>query len=201
MLAGWLLFTIAAAMAVGWLYGGKAWCQYFCPMAPVQAIYSTPMGLLGSKAHLSSTPITQSMCRTTTASGEEQSACVACQQPCIDIDAERMYWARLGSPAFAFERYAYLGLVVGYFLYYYLYAGNWGYYFSGAWARQPNQLTLLLSPGLFLFGEPINSPRIVAVPLVLGLFTWLGWLDGPNTSARRQYRCRAAGRLRRRSAP
>ena len=78
VLAAWLLFTIAAAIAVGWLYGGKAWCQYFCPMAPVQSIYSTPAGLLGSKAHLSPTPITQSMCRTITADGREQSACVAC---------------------------------------------------------------------------------------------------------------------------
>ena len=193
VLAGWLLFTIAAAIAVGWLYGGKAWCQYFCPMAPVQAIYSTPAGLLGSKAHQSPTPITQSMCRTTTASGEEQSACVACQQPCIDIDAERMYWARLGTPSFAFERYAYVGLVVGFFLYYYLYAGNWEYYFSGAWARQPNQLALLLSPGLFLFGQPINVPRIVAVPLVLGLSTWLGWLGGRAIEAWMRRRVRRQG--------
>lgn len=42
VLAGWLLFTIAAAMAVGYWYGGKSWCQYFCPMAPVQSIYSEP---------------------------------------------------------------------------------------------------------------------------------------------------------------
>jgi hypothetical protein len=193
VLAGWLLFTIAAAIAVGWLYGGKAWCQYFCPMAPVQSIYSTPAGLLGSKAHQSPTPITQSMCRVTTASGEEQSACVACQQPCIDIDAERMYWARLGTPAFAFERYGYLGLVVGYFLYYYLYAGNWDYYFSGAWARQSNQLALLLSPGLFLFGQPINLPRIVAVPLVLGLCTWLGWLGGRAIEGWMRHRVRRQG--------
>ena len=193
VLAGWLLFTIAAAIAVGWLYGGKAWCQYFCPMAPVQAIYSTPAGLLGSKAHQSPTPITQSMCRITTASGEEQSACVACQQPCVDIDAERMYWARLGTPAFTFERYGYLGLVVGYFLYYYLYAGNWDYYFSGAWARQPQQLALLLSPGLFLFGQPIHVPRIVAVPLVLGVCTWLGWLGGRAIEAWMRRRVRRQG--------
>ncbi|MFM7466166.1 MAG: cyclic nucleotide-binding domain-containing protein [Cyanobium sp.] len=193
VLAGWLLFTIAAAITVGWLYGGKAWCQYFCPMAPVQSIYSTPAGLLGSKAHLSPTPITQSMCRTTTANGEEQSACVACQQPCIDIDAERMYWARLGTCAFAFERYAYLGLVVGYFLYYYLYAGNWDYYFSGAWARQSDQLALLLSPGLFLFGQPINLPRIVAVPLVLGLCTWFGWLGGRAIEGWMRHRVRRQG--------
>jgi len=193
VLAAWLLFTIAAAITVGWLYGGKAWCQYFCPMAPVQAIYSTPAGLLGSKAHQSPTPITQSMCRTTTANGEQQSACVACQQPCIDIDAERLYWARLGTPAFAFERYGYLGLVVGYFLYYYLYAGNWDYYFSGAWARQPDQLALLLSPGIFVLGQAINVPRIVAVPLVLGLTTWLGWLGGRAIEAAMRRRARRQG--------
>jgi hypothetical protein len=193
VLAGWLLFTIAAAIAVGWLYGGKAWCQYFCPMAPVQAIYSTPSGLLGSRAHMSSSAISQSMCRTVAADGEEQSACVACQNPCIDIDAERLYWARLPTPSFAFERYGYLGLVAGYFLYYYLYAGNWDYYFSGAWARQNDQLALLLSPGLFLFGQPIAVPRLVAVPLVLGLFTWLGWLGGRAVEAWMRRRARQQG--------
>jgi hypothetical protein len=118
---------------------------------------------------------------------------VACQQPCIDIDAERMYWARLPSPSFAFERYGYFGLVVGYFLYYYLYAGNWDYYFSGAWARQGDQLALLLSPGLFLFGQPIPVPRLVAVPLVLGLATWLSWLGGRATEAWMRARGRRQG--------
>lgn len=178
VLFAWLTFTIACAIAVGWLYGGKSWCQYFCPMAPVQSIYSTPSGLLGSRAHMAATPITQSMCRTVQPDGSEQSACVACQQPCIDIDAERTYWARLPTPAFAFERYGYVGLVVGYFLYYYLYAGNWDYYFSGVWLRQSNQLELLLRPGLYLFGQVINVPRLVAVPLVLGLCTWLGVVAG-----------------------
>jgi len=194
VLAGWLLFTIAMAIAVGWFYGGKAWCQYFCPMAPVQSIYSTPTGLLGSKAHMSEQPITQSMCRTVLEDGSEQSACVACQQPCIDIDAERMYWARIDSPQFAFERYGYLGLVVGYFLYYYLYAGNWTYYFSGAWQRQSDQLSLLLAPGLTLFGHSIDLPRIVAVPLVLGLSTWLGWLAGRGIEAALRSRQRRVGR-------
>ena len=174
VLAGWLLFTIAAAITVGYLFGGKAWCQYFCPMAPVQAIYSTPSGLMGSKAHTSEELITQSMCRTVLPDQSEQSACVACQQPCIDIDAERMYWAGIDKPAAGFDRYGYVGLVIGYFVYYYLYAGNWNYYFSGAWLRQSDQIASLLRPGLFLFGEPINLPKLVAVPLVLGVFTWLG---------------------------
>ncbi|MEA5474548.1 cyclic nucleotide-binding domain-containing protein [Synechococcus sp. CCY9201] len=178
VLFAWLSFTIVCAIAVGWLYGGKSWCQYFCPMAPVQSIYSTPTGLLGSRAHMAATPITQSMCRTVQPDGAEQSACVACQQPCIDIDAERTYWARLPTPAFAFERYGYVGLVLGYFLYYYLYAGNWDYYFSGVWLRQSDQLALLLRPGFVLFGQPIDVPRLVAVPLFLGLCTWLGVLVG-----------------------
>jgi Cyclic nucleotide-binding domain len=182
ILALWLLFTIAAAMTVGYLYGGKSWCNYFCPMAPVQRIYSEPGGLLGSKAHTSERSITQSMCRTILPDGSEQSACVACQNPCLDIDSERSYWDGLNKPESAFLRYSYVGLVVGYFSYYYLYAGGWDYYVSGAWARQPDQLSSLLSPGFYLFGQAINIPKLVAVPITLGMFTavghWLGkWIE------------------------
>ena len=46
------LVTIAAALLVGWAYGGKAWCQYFCPMAPVQTVITGQRGALGSTAHL-----------------------------------------------------------------------------------------------------------------------------------------------------
>jgi CRP-like cAMP-binding protein len=178
VLAGWLLFTIAAAIAVGYFYGGKSWCQYFCPMAPVQSIYSEPGGLLSSKAHMSAQPITQSMCRTVLPEGKEQSACVACQNPCIDIDSERTYWDSLNKPETTFLRYGYVGLVVGYFGYYYLYAGNWNYYFSGAWLRQTDQLASLFDPGLYLFGQAIDIPKLVAVPLVLGACTAIGYWGG-----------------------
>ncbi|WP_026080050.1 cyclic nucleotide-binding domain-containing protein [Spirulina subsalsa] len=178
VLASWVLFTIAMAIFVGYWYGGKSWCQYFCPMAPVQSIYSEPGGLLGSKAHTSEPLITQSMCRTVLSDGKEQSACVACQNPCIDIDAERTYWNSLNKPETQFLRYGYVGLVIGYFSYYYLYAGNWNYYFSGAWLGQTDQLASLLNPGLYLFGQVINIPKLVAVPLVLGTCTALGYWGG-----------------------
>lgn len=174
----WLIFTIAAAIAVGYFYGGKSWCQYFCPMAPVQTVFSEPRGLLGSKAHMSDRRITQSMCRTVLPDGNEQSACVACQSPCIDIDSERTYWDKLNQPEESFIRYSYVGLVIGYFVYYYLYAGNWNYYFSGVWNRDPNQLAALMSPGLYLFGAPIAIPKLFAVPLVLGGFTAIGYFAG-----------------------
>ncbi|MFM7370491.1 MAG: 4Fe-4S binding protein, partial [Sphaerospermopsis kisseleviana] len=95
MLTLWLLFTIAFAITVGYLYSGKSWCNYFCPMATVQRIYSEPGGLFSSQAHTSEQLITQSMCRTTLPDGKEKSACVACQNPCIDIDSERTYWSDL----------------------------------------------------------------------------------------------------------
>ncbi len=194
VLAGWLLFTVAVAIAVGYWYGGKSWCQYFCPMAPVQSIYSEPGGLWSSKAHTSEYLVTQSMCRLVLPDGQEQSACVACQNPCIDIDAERTYWHSLNRSETAFLRYGYVGLVVGYFGYYYLYAGNWNYYFSGAWLRQSDQLASLFAPGLYLFGQGVNIPKLVAVPLVLGGCTAMGYWVGAwvekrvQAYARRQQR-------------
>jgi CRP-like cAMP-binding protein len=195
VLAGWMLFTIGAAIGVGYFYGGKSWCQYFCPMAPVQTIYSEPGGLVSSKAHMSEQTVTQSMCRTVLPDGKEQSACVACQNPCIDIDAERDYWDSLSKPKTTFLRYGYIGLVVGYFVYYYLYAGNWNYYFSGAWLRQADQLASLFSPGLYLGGQAINIPKLWAVPLVLGGSTAIGYGVGGWIEKRVQsyYRRRDAG--------
>jgi Cyclic nucleotide-binding domain/4Fe-4S binding domain len=174
----WFAITIIAAITVGYLYGGKAWCQYFCPMAPVQTVYAEPGALFSSKAQVGDKQITQSMCRTVEADGTERSACVACQNPCIDIDSERTYWDDITQPNQRWLYYGYIGLVVGYFGYYYLYAGNWDYYFSGAWARQSNQLTTLLDPGFYIFKNPIRVPKIVAVPLTLGLFSYGGYAIG-----------------------
>ena len=179
ILGTFLISTILAAIAVGYFYRGKSWCQYFCPMAPVQKIYGEPRGLFNSKAHEDhSQTITQSMCRVVKPDGREQSACVACQSPCIDIDAERSYWDGITKSEQRWLYYSYVGLVIGYACYYYLYAGNWDYYFSGAWAHQENQLATLLSPGFYLFNHPIQIPKLLAVPLTLGLFTIGSYLLG-----------------------
>ncbi len=47
----YLLATIVAAISIGYLYAGKTWCHYFCPMGPVQTIYTGTGGLMGSQAH------------------------------------------------------------------------------------------------------------------------------------------------------
>nr|MDJ0518115.1 EF-hand domain-containing protein [Trichodesmium sp. MO_231.B1] len=150
-----LTFTILAALTVGFLYGGKSWCQYICPMAPVQKIYAQPRALLNSTAHKGDRqPITQSMCRTVSPDGKELSACVACQSSCIDIDAEYSYWDGIGNRKQQWLYYGYVGLTVGYFVYYYLYAGQ-------------SFIQLLPSPlpGLF--------PVLIAVSSSLWLYrTW-----------------------------
>ena len=179
ILALFLLSSIGLVILVGYLYDGKSWCNYFCPMAPVQKIYGEPRGLLTSTAHENpSNTITQSMCRIIDAEGKEQSACVACQSPCIDIDAERSYWDGIGSPDRKLLYYGYIGLVFSFYFYYYLYAGNWDYYFSGAWTHEENLISTIFNPGFYIFETSIPIPKLVAVPLTLGFFTlasyWLG---------------------------
>ena len=117
-LAVLLLGTVAAALTVGWAYGGKTWCQYICPMGPVQQIVTAERSPLGSTAHVNnSTRITQSMCRTISSDGLEQSACVACQRNCMDIDAERSFWENLqGKRGLDWAWSSYLGLIIGFFL-------------------------------------------------------------------------------------
>ncbi|BAQ63602.1 cyclic nucleotide-binding domain-containing protein [Geminocystis sp. NIES-3709] len=178
-LAIWLLFTIFIAIFIGYFFGGKSWCNYFCPMSPVQKIYGEPQGLFTSKAHIGDDKITQSMCRIIE-DNQEKSACIACQSPCIDIDSERSYWDSINQTDRQLLYYGYFGLVIGYFLYYYLYAGNWDYYFSGIWAYEKDQLNTLLNPGFYLFNQPINIPKIIAVPLTLGMFTFISYFLGKS---------------------
>jgi hypothetical protein len=179
LLGLFLLFTIISAITVGYLYAGKTWCHYFCPMAGVQLFYGEPRGLFTSTAHdKEKTPITQSMCRRVTPEGKEESACVACNSPCLDIDAERSYWNHLDKTDYKFLYYGYVGLVIGFFLCYYFYAGNWNYFLSGAWARQPNQLATVFQAGFYIFNTAIPIPRLIAVPLTIGLSIILSYLIG-----------------------
>ncbi|MBR8837841.1 MAG: FHA domain-containing protein [Stigonema ocellatum SAG 48.90 = DSM 106950] len=166
-----LLFTIASAIGVGLLFKGKSWCQYFCPMAPVQMFFTGPRGLLGSDAHLQpQQSITQSTCRTVDSSGEEKSACVSCQSPCMDIDAERSYWEGITRYDQKLVFYGYFGLMLGFHVYYFLYSGNWEYYYSGVWSHEEGQLGTLLSPGFYIFNHPIAIPKLIAAPLTLAVF-------------------------------
>ncbi|WP_143467476.1 hypothetical protein [Leptolyngbya ohadii] len=167
-----LLVSIACAILIGYLYAGKSWCNYFCPMAPVQMIYTGPRALFGSEAHSAPNPgITQSMCRTIDPqTGQERSACVGCKLPCVDIDAEKTYWNELHKPGRRLVQYGYLGMVIAFYFYYYLYSGNWDYYFTGAWTHEDDLLEELFEPGFYIAGHSIAIPKILAIFLTYAVF-------------------------------
>jgi hypothetical protein len=186
-----LVATIVSAITIGFLYEGKSWCQYFCPMAPVQMVFNGPRGLMGSEAHQGQKQaVTQSMCRTVDKEGKEKSACVGCQSPCMDIDAERNYWETFSKPGYRFVRYGYVGLLLGYFIYFYLYAGNFDYLFTSAWLREDRSLEAVLNSGFYLVDRTIPIPKLVAVPLTLTLFIFLSYfiLLGLEKAYRRSFK-------------
>jgi hypothetical protein len=172
LLGSFFLLTLLASALVVFIYGGRSWCHYFCPFGMVQTVLTGPRGLLDSPAHQSPMgSMTQSMCRTV-AQGHEQSACISCKSPCFDIDSEKAYWEQLRHPGRKLVQYGYLGLVIGYFVYYWLYAGNFHYYFSGAWSHEAHQLEHLWQPGFYVFNQAIAIPKVVAVPMTLLAFVF-----------------------------
>ena len=181
------LLTLLSAAGVVALYGGRSWCHYVCPFGMVQTVFTGPRGLLDKPAHTAEPySLTQSMCRTVDEQGLEQSACISCKSACMDIDAEKAYWSQMHEPGRKLVQYGYLGLVVGYFAYYWLYAGNFEYYFSGVWSHESRTLAALLDPGFYVLGRAIAVPKLVAAPLTLAAFAAAGcWLC---TQLERYYR-------------
>ena len=175
LLGLFLLLTIGSAITIVYLYGGRSWCHYVCPFGMVQMVLTGLRGLLGTEAHKASDSITQSMCRTFDPKTGEGKACIGCKAPCMDIDAENAYWQQLQKPGRKLVQYGYLGLVIGYFVYFLLYAGNFDYYFSGAWNHEVNQLATIFQPGFYIFNQPIPIPKIVAVTLTLAAFAAMSY--------------------------
>jgi len=161
-----LLGVIGLAALTGVLWGGKTWCNYFCPANIVQKIYTEPGGIFESAPHFSRTALPQSMCRKTSSKGD-LSACVACTANCGDIDLQRAYWSGVLQPQRRNVYYMFFGLIIGFYGYYYLYAGSWDYYFSGIWTHESGIAHKILAPGFFIFGKAIPLPKLVAAPLTL----------------------------------
>jgi len=183
-LAALLLGVMASALVVGILWGGKTWCNYFCPVGVVQRIYTEPSGLLDSKPHIQIASLPQSMCRTPAKEGDI-GACVGCTASCPDIDLEKSYWDSLSGEKGAKLKsiyFGFVGLIWGFYTYFYLYSGEWMYYFSGIWTHEEDQIGQLWTPGLYIDDTPIGIPKIVAVPLVLIAFVLIAIALGNKLS-------------------
>lgn len=115
-LAAFLLVTLSMAIVVGLKYSGRAWCHYFCPMGPVEAIVTGQRSIFGSSAHTDPPgTISQSTCRQVDENGSVKLDCTGCKSHCIDQDAEKSFWYNLKS-AKALRTFwlSYPGLVIAY---------------------------------------------------------------------------------------
>jgi len=146
-LAGFLAVVVVVAIGTSFVYGGKTWCNFICPVGLVEKIYTEP-------ARGSAPPETTSQC----------APCVACKKHCPDIDVEQGYWKEAIDRPRRIAYFAWPGIVVAFYSYYYLVAGNWDYYFDGAWTYERDLPAQMLAPG-FTFAPMI--PRLVAAPLTL----------------------------------
>lgn len=174
-----LLAVISAALAVGWLWGGKTWCNAVCPVGVVQRIYAGPGGLLESQPHLNPQTTPQSMCRKPGADPKQPdvNVCVGCTPSCPDVDLEKAYWESVDDPHVRWVHYGFLGLVWGFYTYYWAYSGNWGYYLSGVWTHETTTWTSLTQPG-FALATLAWIPKWAAAPLFLGACVAVSGLIG-----------------------
>jgi polyferredoxin len=142
----------AAALVTGAVFRGKSWCNYVCPVGVVERIYTEPSRLLGSA---------NSQCAT----------CSACTPRCPDIDVEQGYWKAADARTRRAVWFAWPGVVLGFYVHYRLQAGDWSWYFDGAWAYEVDQASKVMQAGYAFAG----LPRLVAAPLTLLLFGGLSF--------------------------
>jgi hypothetical protein len=144
-LAGLLVGLAAAAAVTNAIFTGKTWCNFVCPVGFVERVYTEPASLR--------------------ATGSSQCAqCTACKRHCPDIDQENAYWKDLVTEGRRAAIYAFPGLVLAFYLYYWLRHGDWEAYFDGRWTRGGVDHELILGTGFFFAPE---VPAVVAATLTL----------------------------------
>mgnify|MGYP001162583502 CR=1 FL=1 len=114
-LALFLISVVLAAFVVGIIYGGKSWCQYFCPIGPVQSVIAGENPLIRKKIIGPSLSLGPSSCLETS-EGSFKNSCSSCIPNCIDINSRRHFWSNLKlNRDLAWAWLSYPGLVAGYF--------------------------------------------------------------------------------------
>jgi hypothetical protein len=139
-----LLALLAGAAFVDARWGGRAWCNHLCPIGVVERIYTD--GLPGDGRATPCTP------------------CSGCTRSCPDIDPGRAHVSSLASRDRALAAFAFPGLVISFYGYYWLRGGSWEAFFDGAWTERALDRELVLGAGFF-FAPRI--PAMVAAPLTL----------------------------------
>lgn len=161
--------VMAAAFLTGWIYGGKVWCNYVCPVSFVEKVYA------GSNAK-------------NRGGNSACTSCIACKSQCPDIDLESGYWKELDNREKSAFFYAFPGLVFGFYFYFYLHSGHWESYFSGDWTRHRAIADLLLSDGFFFFPPLPQFLAVIITLLVCSVISWGLFAAIESLMRRRQVR-------------
>jgi hypothetical protein len=164
------------ALLVGSLWGGKTWCHNLCPINVVQMMYTGPGGLFEDQGE-GGAQLPKSICRSPSPTGDVPH-CIGCIRSCPDIDQEKSYVAALANPDSQLVYYGFFGLITGFYAYFFLYSGDWGYYFSGDWSHVPSQISELFVPGFYVGGRSIAIPKIIAAPTTLVASVLVAWRLG-----------------------
>lgn len=149
-LAYFFIYITVMAFLINLIFTGKSWCNFFCPVAPVEKIYA----ISNAKNY-----------NTNSACG----SCTACKKSCPDIDLESNYWKEGAHKQKSFVFYSFPGMILGFYTYFYLYAGSFDYYFSRVWT---NDNLMLLEEGFYFFP---SIPVIIAAPLTLLVFSGMSY--------------------------
>ncbi|MBA3465156.1 MAG: cyclic nucleotide-binding domain-containing protein [Deltaproteobacteria bacterium] len=150
-LAIFLAVVVVMAIVTSFVYSGKTWCNFICPVGLVEKMYTEPARGSAAPQELTS----------------QCAPCVACKKHCPDIDLEQGYWKEASEKPRRIAYFAWPGIVVGFYTYFYLVNGLWTDYFLGEWAYDPQLPNKLFEPGFYFAPE---VPRIVAAPLTLIVF-------------------------------
>jgi hypothetical protein len=153
-LAGLLVALALAAAVTNAVFTGKTWCNFLCPVGFVERVYTEPRSL-----------------RTT--ANSQCPTCTACKRHCPDIDQENAYWKDVGGTGRQLAVYAFPGLVLSFYVYYWLRHGDWEAYFDGRWTRRPVDAALVLGSGFF-FAPRV--PALLAATLTLVAFSLVSCL-------------------------
>jgi len=173
-IAGLLIGLALAAVATNALFTGKTWCNFFCPVGVVERIYTDPSSLL---------PSANSQCV----------RCTACKKSCPDIDQENNYWRELMANGRRMATYAFPGLVLAFYVYFWLRAGDWEAYYDGRWTSRLVDSELVLGSGFF-FAPGIPALVAATATLALGALGSFAIFRAVEASSRRFVR--DAGRRR-----
>jgi hypothetical protein len=153
-LAGLLLGLALAAMTTNWIFTGKTWCNFVCPVGLIERIYTEPRSL-------PTTP--NSQC----------ARCTACKSSCPDIDPENAYWRDLETDGRRFATFAFPGLVLAFYTYFWLREGEWEAYFDGRWTQATVTADLVLGSGFFFAPQ---VPSLLAAVLTVLAFSGVSYL-------------------------